>query len=162
MTARDLDIGMPEKAILRKQIISDVLRIHRLGRVEFFGRSQFDELCAARKDAARRLREVGFTTGHIAKILNRERTTVLHYFDDAMAVRKRLRHREYRLLESLPEDVREIIYGVSKAERVAPAAIVREWLSERARHEFETKQRSAGNCAPISSQIAEDAVSEAA
>lgn len=141
MTAQDLDIGMPEKAVLRKQIIADVLRNHRLGRVEFFGRSRFDELCAARKDAARRLRDAGFTTGHIARILRRERTTILHYFGEAMAQRKRIHNQNYRLLESLAAEVREAILQIAEIEHTTPAAVVREWLSERAKYELDEKRR---------------------
>lgn len=140
---QSIEVAMPDKAVIRRGIISDVLKLHRLSDEEFFSRSKMAELVAARKDAANRLRKAGFTPGHIAKILRRERTTVVHYFSDGMVEVKRGRGRLYKILYSLPDDVRGTIEELAKAEEASPYTILREWISERARHEAAARARAA-------------------
>jgi len=139
----NIDIAMPAKAVIRRDIIAGVLKRHRLCSEEFFSRSTMGELVAARREAAALLLQAGFTPGHVAKILKRERTTIAHYFSEAASERKRSRSRVYKILYSLPPDVRSIIEGVAKADQASPHVIIREWISERAQHEAAARARAA-------------------
>lgn len=138
-----MNLPMPPKSVLRQTIIADIVKHHRLDPDRFFSRSQLPELCAARKDAAHRLREAGFSKRRIGQILKRDRSTITFYFNPQMAERKRSRRRIYQLLESLAPDIRDIVGAISSAEQISPVTIITEWVNERARHEAAAKARAA-------------------
>lgn len=138
-----VSVALPGKVRVRHEIITGVLRRHLLSKEEFFGRSQVPEFCAARREAARLLKDADFSNRRIGQILKRDRSTVVFYLSSEMVQRKRIRRRIYKVLESLEPDVREVVSQISEAEQVSPMLLIREWINERARFEAEAMRRTA-------------------
>ncbi|MCA6108152.1 hypothetical protein [Bradyrhizobium cenepequi] len=118
-----------------KLIISAVLSLHRMHRDDFFGHRRDLHLVAARRDAAHRLREAGFTSGQIGRILKRNHTTVLNYFD-GLRDGKRRRLNERAVLRHVDPELREPIQMIAQAEGVTLEMLIAQWVGERARYEI--------------------------
>jgi hypothetical protein len=124
-------------------IVRQVLADHGLDADEFFGRGRFAPLVAARRDAARRLRDSGFSWVQTARILKRNEDTIRCYLTEAMQTARRDRMRERRAFTFMPADVVEIIIAFAKAENVKPEVLIAQWASERALYEAQAKVRAA-------------------
>lgn len=64
---------------LARDIINEVAQEFRLEPARILGRTRISQYMHARIAIARRLFDNGYTMGRIAKVLNRDRTTVLFY-----------------------------------------------------------------------------------
>lgn len=70
-------------------IIKDVLRDHGLKEEEFFGRCRKPFLVAARKSAAIRMHRAGLSRGIIARLVRREKSTIVYYIDKEHRAKRR-------------------------------------------------------------------------
>lgn len=130
------------KLQLRKEIISAVLRDHRIDADELVAKCRSPILVAARKDAAQRLHRAGFNTSHIGRILKHDRSTIRHHISDLVASRDRDRRRARLAVKRLKRGVADILAEIAAAEGVSTSVLAAEWLAERATFEAEAKARA--------------------
>lgn len=123
---------------IRDRIIHSVLVAHGISRADLLSTCRDSDLVMARKSAARSLRAAGFGTYHIGRILRRDRSTIEHY----LGFRVRARASLPNSVACFPDDIRSVIWAAADAECTTPAAIVTQWITERARMET-NQQRSA-------------------
>lgn len=81
-----------DNRVTAKSIVRDVIRKRLLDPEEFFGRSRRAELVEARIYAAKQLRDHGCTVARIARILERNCTTISNYLYENMRESKRQRY----------------------------------------------------------------------
>jgi chromosomal replication initiation ATPase DnaA len=79
-----------------KQIIREVARKHNLQTIDILGTARFSHFCAARREAARTLRGLGYTNGQIGMAMRRDSSTVQHYCSPKSQTLKRERMRRLR------------------------------------------------------------------
>lgn len=123
---------------VRERIIHSALVAHRISRADLLGKCRDADLVMARKAVARSLKAAGFGVYHIGRILKRDRSTIEHYLG-------RRAHAHASLPNSVgcfPDEIRSVIWAAADAECTTPAAIVTQWITERARTEL-GQQRSA-------------------
>jgi chromosomal replication initiation ATPase DnaA len=77
----NLPCSIPGRRRLAQQIVADVAQRHNLIVRDLTGRDRFAHFVAARREAARALREAGLFVTEIGKALDRHHTTVLHYVE---------------------------------------------------------------------------------
>lgn len=130
------------KARLRQRIIAGVLHKHGLTEEELLGHSRGNDLVIARKEAAQKLFDAGFTPKRIATILNRDHSTVSFYFSPNQKA-KLARMRAARTIAELPHDVRAVLTEYADANETTPRQVMIEWVTERARYEADARARSA-------------------
>lgn len=120
-----------DRELVRDRIINRVLTAHRISKADLLGKSRDADLVMARKAIAHSLKAERFSVRHIGRILHRDRSTIEHYLgmrvDSSMLLPNSI--------NCFPEDIREAITSVARSERVTPAVIVAEWITERARFE---------------------------
>jgi hypothetical protein len=131
-----------EKASLRAEIIADVLAKYRLRWEVLAGKTTSHAIRNARHELTVRLYAAGIATSRVAQLLGRAKGTVRGWRNGKLNL-KRPERRVYKILATLPADVREIVEAFAVAEDVSPQTIIRGWIAERARHEAESKARAA-------------------
>jgi hypothetical protein len=130
------NIQMPEKVRARQEILDMVCVEYGVTMEDLLGKRRMPVFVDARKDAARRLSEIGFSISRIAQILKRDHTTIEFYFG-----KKEMRQRTgdhpsgYRMRMWLPEDLRAAIGACAARRGITPSAVFLEWLRERAAQE---------------------------
>jgi intein-encoded DNA endonuclease-like protein len=124
-----------------REIIKEVMREHMLCAEDFFGTLRHQHLVKARRTAARRLRDADYTCMQIARMMKRNHTTVLNYFEQ-LPESKRKRRLFRVLTRNLSDDVHHAVIDIAKAEGVSLEILVSQWVTERVRYELEAKSRS--------------------
>lgn len=138
----DIATDRPRLPARPRMVISGVLLEMGLHPDDFFGQSRQPHLVNARRIAAQRLIELGFSPSQVARYLKRNHTTVLNYLPKLREA-KRPRYSSNRLLRHLTDDVREIVLAAAKAEGVTPYVLMAQWVGERAIYEAQAKARAA-------------------
>lgn len=126
-----------------REIIKDVLREHMLHADDFFGTLRHRHLVKARRAAALRLRDAGYSCTQSARMMKRNHTTVLNYLDK-MPEAKRKRRLFKLLTRNLADDVHHAVVEIAKTEGVSLEVLVAQWVTERTRYEIEAKRRTEG------------------
>jgi predicted transcriptional regulator len=126
-----------------RDVIKAVLAEHRIHPEDLFGLSREPHLVAARIDAAKQMRALGYSHRKIGEILKRDRTCITHYLDPKIREKKRRRLQQTRLFQGLSADVQSIVEQIAIAEGVSLKSLMAEWVSERALYEAEAKRRDA-------------------
>lgn len=78
-----------------RAIIKEVAAAHNLQPHDLTGPDRFGHFCAARREAAGRLREMGFSYYQIGAFLNRDHTSIIFYVNPEFRARKKKYAREY-------------------------------------------------------------------
>jgi hypothetical protein len=126
-----------------REVVKAVLAEHKIHPEDLFGLSRQPHLVAARIDAAQRMRAFKYSRAKIGEVLKRDGSTIGHYLNPKLRIRKRLKLQKTRLFASLPADVQEIVESVAIAENVSLLVLMAQWVSERALYEAKTKSRAA-------------------
>lgn len=79
---------LAERQALAESILSDVSRRHRIDIPSLRHPAQHDHFVAARKDFCRTAYKAGIGTTTIARVLNRDVSTIQHHVKDLIAERK--------------------------------------------------------------------------
>jgi hypothetical protein len=126
------------KEQVRDRIIANTLAAYSISKADLLGMCRDSDLVVARKSVARSLKAAGFGVCHIGRILNRDRSTIEHYLGFRHPARASLPNS----VSCFPDDVRRAICDAADNECTTPAAIVTQWVTDRARMEI-SQQRSA-------------------
>lgn len=133
---------MTEQFISRgREIIKQVMREHMLGAEDFFGTLRHQHLVKARRVAARRLRDAGYSCTQTARMLKRNHTTVLNYLE-ILPEAKRKRRLMRLLTRHLSDQVHFAVLEIAKSEDVSLEILVSQWVTERVQYEVEARNRS--------------------
>lgn len=124
------------------ETIEQVIAEHRLHRDDFFGRYRDTHLVAARRDAARRLTALGFSSPMIARIMKRNRTTILGYLPHLQETKK-ARYAAKRIIDRLAPDMAALVVAFAKAEEISVEQIIVRWVADRAEGEAHALLRGA-------------------
>lgn len=127
------------KAETRDSIIHSTLAAHGISKADLLGLCRDADLVVARKSAARSLKAAGFSVCHIGRILNRDRSTIEHYLGFRHPARASLPNS----VSCFPDDVRRVICEAADNGCTTPAAIVAQWVTERARMELQQHRSAA-------------------
>ena len=143
ITGRHLTINpMPRMPLRARVIIETVLRDHHLHAEDFYSTGRGKDLVEARRDAGKKLIEIGYSSTRIGRMLKRDHSTVLNYLDI-----HRKRKGEYyagkALMKHLTPEARQIVLDYAKTENVKPHVVIAQWINERATYEAEAKLRAA-------------------
>jgi len=145
-----------------REIIREVMREHMLCADDFFGTLRHRHLVKARRTAALRLRDAGYSCTQVARMLKRNHTTVLNYYE-AMPEAKRARRFNRLITRNLSEDMQIAVSAIAKAEGVSLEILISGWVSERVQYELETKHRAeCGDTSRVPRQVASCTSMEAA
>lgn len=82
----------PAVGLRSKKILTDVAAKHKLQVADILGRDRFKHFIAARREAILAMHSAGMTHGTIARIIGRERTTIIDYTSPARRALKRIYH----------------------------------------------------------------------
>lgn len=80
-----------------RQIIKAVAEKHKLQPRDLLGRDRFSHFVAARREAARALKSLGYSYTRIGKALNRNHDTAFYYCSDRLVAKKSQYYRARRL-----------------------------------------------------------------
>lgn len=116
-----------------RAIIRDVLTKHGMTHDELIGDSRYRAFYLARVEVAKALQAAGVKPLRIAKILNKDHSTVNYYLDPD---RRGDRMRRDIVQRGLPAEVVQHIAATAKARRITKAEVVRQWVLERAQVEM--------------------------
>jgi intein/homing endonuclease len=145
-----------------REVIKEVMREHMLCEEDFFGTLRHQHLVKARRTAALRLRDIGYSCTQTARLLKRNHTTILNYLDN-MPEAKRKRRIFKLLTRNLTDDVHNAVLDMAKAEGVALEILISQWVSERVAHEVESKRRAeCGDTSRLLKQSASSGLEKAA
>ncbi|MET4210503.1 hypothetical protein [Bradyrhizobium sp. LA2.1] len=113
---------------IRDRVISRVLAAHRISKRDLLGECRDSDLVMARKAIAHSLRAERFSVRHIGRILHRDRSTIEHYLGMRVDVSMVLPNS----INCFPTEVQDAITAAARSQRMTPAVIVAEWITERA------------------------------
>lgn len=119
---------------LTRHTIDQVLADHRIRSDEFFGPCRTKGLVAARRDAARRLHDLGYSCSKISRAIKRAPATVLNYLPETQE-RKEIRYAGKRIVSRLAPDLAALVSAIAKAEEVSLEDLIVRWVADRAEGE---------------------------
>ncbi len=125
------------------KIINSVLLDHGICREDLLGRSRLTQLVEARKDAACRLSDAGYSRGMIARFLKRDHHTIVYYLDGRVQQMKNEKDRNRSPLYWLEPHVRQAVQEAAACEGVPVRDIIARWVADRAGWESAQKVRAA-------------------
>lgn len=118
-----------------RAIVRDIITQHKLHPADFFGKCRAYHLVAARREAANRLIEAGYSLCQAGRFLKRHHATVLAYLPKGKS-RKQRAHAGEIILRHLCGSEAEVVRDVAKAEGIPPAVLIAQIVGEYARNEL--------------------------
>jgi hypothetical protein len=113
--------------------IDAVIARHRINRDDFFGPKRSEYLVAARRDAAVRMKALGYNDYRIAREMRRDVGTIRNYYQprgDRRAVA-----RADGIMAKLAPDLASVVVKAAQAEEVTVEQLLVRWIADRAEGE---------------------------
>lgn len=112
--------------------IEAVIAEHKISRIDFFSLHRFAYLVAARRDAARRLKALGFSDDMIACGMKRDSGTIRNY---CKSPGRRPQWDAAGLMARLAPEMATVVKAAAKAEEVTVERLLVRWIADRAEGE---------------------------
>ena len=120
----------PRMAQRPRIVIERVIKEHHLHAEDFFSHYRDAYLVKARRTAAERLYDLGYSASQIGRFLGRDHTTVLNYLPSGKQARAN-RHAAKTILRHLTESERRIVTDLAASQDLAPAELMAQWVRTR-------------------------------